>query len=198
MFLKLSRTGVKLHFIDNYFFGMKLTASKRHDKLSNWYRTDEPQKLRKRTEWREDIQRQQTAQPGAFLYRSFVQQSNKGSRRKREEMFKLAVRQSVERRSKSLLVNMNSSPTGVSWFVVRRSQSSLFLSLRMLSLLSYNSVSVLGVHYAIFQPLATVIISTNTLTSLEKVSIPSIFGRLAAVRGRYASRRIYWSRKWCT
>ena len=113
-------------------------------------------------------------------------------------MFKLAVRQSVERRSKSLLVNMNSSPSGDSWFVVRRSQSSLFLSLRMLSLLGYNSVSILGVHYAIFQPLATVIISTNTLTSLEKVSIPSIFGRLAAVRGRYASRRIYWSRKWCT
>lgn len=84
------------------------------------------------------------------------------------------------------------------WFVVRRSQSSLFLSLRMRSLLRYNSVSILGVHYAIFQPLATVIISTNTLTSLEKVSIPSIFGRLAAVRGRYASRRIYWSRKWCT
>lgn len=113
MFLKLSRTGVKLHFIDNYFFGMKLTASKRHDKLSNWYRTNEPQKLRKRTEWREDIQRQQTAQPGAFLYRGFVQQSNKRSSRKREEMFKLAVRQSVERRSKSLLVNMNSSPSGV-------------------------------------------------------------------------------------
>ena len=57
MFLKLSRTGVKLHFIDSYFFGMKLTASKRHDKLSNWYRTDKPQKLRKRTEWRGGIYR---------------------------------------------------------------------------------------------------------------------------------------------
>ena len=109
---------------------MKLTASGRHDTLSNWYRTDEPQKLRKRTEWREDIQRQQTAQPGAFLYRGFLQQSNKRSRRRREEMFKWALRQSAERRrSKGLLVNMNSSPSGVSWFVVRRSQSSLFPSL---------------------------------------------------------------------